>query len=227
MPKIRKLSPSNMRKIIAKKTTESFSKIPHYSVTVEVNVSSFLKIMTKRSLKISDSVIYIASRLLRRYELLNAFWDEEKEEICIYENVNIGYVVAVDDGILVPVIRNADKLSIEDIHNVRKELVNKVLTHKLLPDEYREGTFTVSNLGVLPVESFTGIINEKQSALLTMGSIYSKNDSKFLKLTLVCDHRLVDGYYAARFLTDFKEFLEKDFSKIISSGGEECGKYRT
>ena len=226
MLKIRKLQPSNMRKIIAKKTIESFSKIPHYSITIEINASAVLEALTKCFLKISDGIIYVTSRLLKKYELLNAFWDEEEEKICIYENINIGYVVAVDDGILIPVIRDADKLSIKDIHNIKKDLVSKVLSHKLLPDEYKESTFTVSNLGILPIDSFTGIINENQSGLLTIGSVYPKNDLKFLKLTLVCDHRLIDGYYAAKFLTDFKKYLEKELPKVLL-GGEKYGRYPT
>ncbi|RLF02604.1 MAG: hypothetical protein DRJ64_09140 [Thermoprotei archaeon] len=221
MNMIRKVIPSKMRRVIAQTTSTIFKEIPHYSVTVEVDVGRSLEIIGKmKNVKLLDLIIYKTARLLRKYEYLNAFWKDEV--INLYERVNIGYVVAVDDGMLIPVIRDADKLTVEKIHSVRKELVEKTLKHKLLPDEYKEGTFTVSNLGVLQVDHFTGILYTNQSGLLTVGRVSNRFPGvKLLKITLTCDHRVVDGYYAAKFLTELKEFLENEMSIIETfSGGE-------
>ena len=200
-----------MRGIIAQTTSSVCGKVPHYSVVVEIDVTKSMKIINEmRKAKITDLIIYGSAQLLRKYEYLNGFWGDD-DSVNLYEQVNIGYVVAVDDGILIPVLRDADKLGIGEIYNIRKRLVQKTLNHKLLPDEYKGGTFTISNLGILPVDHFTGILYPNQAGLLTMGKI---SDGHILKITLVCDHRMVDGYYAAKFLAELKEFSE-DESRII------------
>jgi len=206
---MKKLKASKMRKIIAKTTSETFSSAPHYSVTISVDVSEAYRKANENDVKITDIIIFTASRLLsNEFPFLNAFWEEG--EIFLYEEVNIGYVVAVDDGMLIPVIRGADTLNLQEIKAVRSDLVSKTLGHKLLPDEYKGGTFTISNLGILPIDHFTGVLYKNQSGLLTMGRAYTtESGRKHLKLTLVCDHRLVDGYYAASFLTRLKEKLEE------------------
>lgn len=206
---MRKLEASKMRKIIAETTSETFSSAPHYSVTISIDVSKAYRKADDNDVKVTDVIIFIASRLLsNEFPLLNAFWKEG--EIFLYEEVNIGYVVAIDDGMLIPVIRGANKLNLQEIGIVRNDLVSKTLNHKLLPDEYKGGTFTISNLGTLPVDHFTGVLYKNQSGLLTMGRARTtESGRKHLKLTLVCDHRLVDGYYAASFLTKLKEKLEE------------------
>lgn len=199
---IREIEPSKMRKIIAQTVTEVFTTVPHYYVTVPIDATKIIRLCEKENVKIPDVLIKATSTLLKKYENLNGYWENGK--IYLYDEVNIGYIVVVDDGMLIPVIKNADKLSIKEIHNIRTDLVKRTLSHRLLPDEYKFGTFTISNLGTLPVESFTGVLYKKQSGLMTVGKVMNG----ILKVTLVCDHRLVDGYLAARFLSDLKEMLE-------------------
>ena len=200
---MRTVVPSKMRRSIAFVTSASFSSIPHYHVIVEIDARMIFACAKKNGVKPVDVILYYTSRLLREYELLNGYWEEDL--IHLYDEVNLGYIVSVDDGLLVPVIRQADRLELHEIYTLRRDLVVRALAHRLLPDEYRGGTFTVSNLGTLPVESFTGIILQRQSGLLTLGRLYQDRPSK---ISLVCDHRLVDGLYAARFLTSLKQRLE-------------------
>jgi len=218
---VRKIVPSKMRSIIAQTTSSVFKEVPHYSVTSEIDMTQSLEVISKsKEVKLPDLIIYKTARLLKKYEYLNAFWKDGF--INLYERVNIGYIVAVDDGMLIPVIRDADRLTIREIYRKRKELVQKTLNHKLLPDEYKGGTFTVSNLGVLHVDHFTGILYKDQSGLLTIGRVSDRLPGfKLLKVTLICDHRIVDGYYAAKFLTELKEFLEDKTAVIEAlSGGD-------
>ncbi|MDK2864309.1 MAG: hypothetical protein PWP37_501 [Thermotogota bacterium] len=201
---MKKVIPSKMRKIIASTTAEVFKEAPHYHVTVKIEARGIFEQAQKNEVKPVDVVIYHVARLLKEYELLNGYWQEDV--IYLYDEVNVGYIVAVDDGMLVPVIRRADELTIKEIYTKRRDFVSRTLAHKLLPDEYKGGTFTISNLGIFPVEIFTGVLYKNQSGLLTLGRFTTE---KPCKITLVCDHRLVDGYYAARFLTELKERLEK------------------
>ena len=195
--------PSKMRRVVAHITSESFSKVPHYHVTVEFDAGAAFSLSQRSGVKPVDVILYHVARLLREYELLNGYWEEDT--IYLYGEINIGYVVAVDDGMLIPVIRKADELALPEIHIKRRDLVTRALTHKLLPEEYKGGTFTVSNLGVFPVDSFTGVIYKNQSGLLTLGRL---SPDKLGKISLVCDHRLIDGYYAAKFLSELKSRLE-------------------
>lgn len=205
---MRKMIPSKMRKIIASTTSEVFREVPHYHIAVKIKACNILKQAQKRGVKPVDVVIHHAAKLLREYELLNGYWEDEV--ICLYDEVNVGYIVAVDDGMLIPVIRTADELTMKEIYIRRRDLVSRTLSHKLFPDEYKGGTFTISNLGTLPVESFTGVLYKRQSGLLTLGKLSTEEPCK---ITLVCDHRLVDGYYAAKFLAALKERLEREEDK--------------
>lgn len=205
---MRKIIPSKMRKIIASTTSEVFREVPHYHVTIKIEAYNIFKQAQKKGVKPVDVVIYHVAKLLREYELLNGYW--ENKTIYLYDEINIGYIVAVDDGMLIPVIRGADKLTIEEIRIKRRDLVSRTLSHKLFPDEYKGGTFTISNLGTLPIESFTGVLYKNQSGLLTLGKFSIKEPCK---ITLVCDHRLVDGYYAAKFLAALKERVEREEDK--------------
>lgn len=201
--RMREVEPPRMRRIIAETVTETFA-IPHYHVTVPIQGGDLLKFCEERQIKIADAVIKVVAGLLKseKYQMLNGFWHNGR--IYLYEEVNIGYIVAVDDGMLIPVIKNADKLTVHEISQIRKDLVQRAISHRLLPDEYKFGTFTISNLGTFPVEHFTGILYKQQSGLLTLGRLMNGT----LKVTLVCDHRMVDGYLAAQFLSELKTKLE-------------------
>ncbi len=214
---------SGMRKIIAERMSLSKREIPHYYLTASLDMK---EIMEKRKslnqklredgLKVSynDFLIKGAALAIAQFPSFNAYIDGDT--IKQRPTINIGLAVGLLEGVIVPVIRKADKLSFMEIVKEREKLVERVRTNKLTPDEYSWGSFTISNLGAYNIESFCAIINPPESAILAIGSIVEtpvvfKGEiavRPLMKVTLSLDHRIIDGAVGAQFLQRFKELIE-------------------
>ena len=212
---------SQMRKIIAKRLSESLFTAPHFYLTMSVNmdeaISSRKKINDAGNIKISfnDMVIKATAMALKQHPKVNSSW---MGDFIRYNNhINIGVAVAVDEGLLVPVVRNANYLSFSEIGVQVKDYAQKAKDKKLQPSDWEGNTFTVSNLGMFGIEEFTAIINPPDSCILAIGGISQvpvvKNGAivigNVMKVTLSCDHRVVDGATGAAFLQTLKSFLEE------------------
>ena len=218
---------SQMRKTIARRLGESKFTAPHFYLTLEINmdnaVSARTAINEKSPVKISfnDFVIKACAAALRRHPAVNSSWFGDK--ITYHRDINIGVAVAVEDGLLVPVVNHADMKSMSMINQEVKELAGKAKTKKLAPQEMQGNTFTISNLGMFDIEEFTAIINPPDACILAVGSIIKKpivkNDQivigNMMKVTLSCDHRVVDGATGAQFLQTLKTMLENPVMMIV------------
>jgi len=215
---------SGIRKASAKKVKESWTDIPHVTVTSEVNMEKIIELkdswnqMQKDdSLKVSitDLLIKIVAVAMERHTIMNAYMEDDVE-VVHNEGVNIGLAVSVDDKLTVPVFKNLEAKNIKDIVKEKKELVEKARNNKLKSDEITGGSLTISNLGMYGTEIFTPIINAPQSGILGVGTIKKKpvvvDDEITIKpmmwLSLAFDHRLVEGAPAAAFLKEIKDLLE-------------------
>ncbi|MFH1491349.1 MAG: dihydrolipoamide acetyltransferase family protein [Pseudomonadota bacterium] len=214
---------TQMRKVIAKRLQESKVTAPHFYVDVTADASAVMKVREdlgsrggghEVKITVNDVLIKILSRALRDFPMVNAGFLEDR--IRIHEAVNIGVAVAIDEGLIVPVIKNADRKSITRISREVRELAMKARNKKLLPHEYEGGTFTLTNMGMFGVETFHAIINPPESGILAVGAIIEKPVAReglivvrpCMKLSLSVDHRVVDGAMAARFLVAVKELVE-------------------
>lgn len=211
---------SQMRKVIAKRLSESLFTAPHFNLVMEVDmdkaVEARVSINEVASVKISfnDMVIKASAAALRKHPMINASWLGDK--IRINHHIHIGVAVAVEDGLLVPVVRFADNKSLSQISAEVKDLGGKAKNKKLQPNDMTGNTFTISNLGMFGIEEFNSIINSPDSCILSVGGIKQvpvvKNGEikvgNIMKLSLACDHRVVDGATGAAFLQTLKHYLE-------------------
>ena len=211
---------SQMRKTIAKRLAESKFTSPHFYLTVSMNMDRVIDarktINETNSSKISfnDFVIKAAAKALKKHPKVNSSWLGDK--IRINEHVNIGVAVAVEDGLLVPVVRFADGKTLTQINTEVKDYAQKARNKKLQPPDWEGSTFTISNLGMFGIEEFTAIINPPDACILAVGGINEipvvKNGKivpgSVMKVTLSCDHRIVDGATGATFLQTFKQLIE-------------------
>lgn len=222
---------TRMRKIIAQRMLQSVQSKPHFFLTREVRADELvalrerlLPLVEKRTgyrVSYTDILVKIVARALEEFPEINAYFLDE--EIQFNEQVNIGIAVALDEGLIVPVLRDANRKSIVSIVRERNELVQKAREGKLLPEDLEDGTFTISNLGMFGVDSFTAIINPPQSAILACGAIRRKPyfDGKEIipaylwNLTLSCDHRIIDGATAAKFMNTLVSFIEDPLNLIL------------
>jgi pyruvate dehydrogenase E2 component (dihydrolipoamide acetyltransferase) len=215
---------SPMRRIIAQRMVESKSQVPHFYLQAELDVASLLQLRLKANeslssagvkLSINDFVLKACVETLVRVPQLNTSFTENG--ILKYSHVHLGFAVSLEEGLLTPVIRNAETKSLKVIHTEAKQLTERARSKKLKPDDYQGGTFTVSNLGASGVDSFQAIINPPQAGILAVGSIVKKpvvnsNDQivigQRMAVTLCCDHRAVDGAIGAHFLAEFRKLIE-------------------
>lgn len=218
---------SQMRKVIAKRLGESKFSAPHFYLTVEINMDNAIETRKKineiADVKISfnDLVIKAVASALAKHPTINSSWLGDK--IRYNKDINIGVAVAVEDGLLVPVVRNANQKSLSQINTEVKTLAGKAKDKKLQPNEMTGNTFTISNLGMFDIDEFTAIINPPDACILAVGSISQKpivknNEivpSNIMKVTLSCDHRVVDGASGAQFLQTFKTILEDPIRIIV------------
>lgn len=222
---------SRMRKIIAQRLTESFQTKPHFFVRQEVLVDELIRVrerllpiiekQTGLRLSYTDLLVKMVAKALEKYPLLNAYL--VGEEIIFNPEINVGVAVALEEGLVVPVVKNANTKGLAQITQELHALAEKAKNGKLTPEEISGGTFTISNLGMFGTDSFTAIINPPESAILACGAIKKKpvvrNDevviSSLMELTLSCDHRLIDGAVAAQFMQYLKSLLEEPFALIL------------
>ncbi len=218
---------SQMRKTIARRLSESKFTAPHFYLTMEIDMDNVVEMRPRLNelspVKISfnDIVIKAAAVALRQHPAINASW--LGDSIRYNHHVNIGVAVAVDEGLLVPVIRHADMKSLSQINQEVKAFAEKARQRKLQPDEMSGNTFTISNLGMFGIEEFTGIINPPDSCILAVGAIIEKPVVKNgeivpghrMKVTMSCDHRVVDGATGAEFLQTLKGILEEPMRLLV------------
>lgn len=217
---------SQMRKTIAKRLSESIFTAPHFYLTIEVTMDEAMKsravINSVPDTKVSfnDMVIKACAMALKKHPKVNSQWKEDA--ITINHHVNVGVAVAVEDGLVVPVLRFTDQMSLSQIGGNVKDLAGKAKSKKLQPAEMEGSTFTVSNLGMFGIQSFTSIINQPNSAILSVGAIEEKPVVKngqivvgnTMMLTLACDHRTVDGATGAQFLQTLRQYLENPVTML-------------
>ena len=218
---------STMRKAIAKRLSDSKFSAPHYYLNIECemdNMISFRKqFVNTQNIKISfnDIIAKAVSLTLARHPKVNSRWYDEK--IVFYDHVHLGVAVAVEDGLIVPVVKYANSKDLPEINSEIKDSAERAKNKKLTPAEIEGSTFTISNLGMFGIESFTSIINQPNSAILSIGAIIEKPIVKngdivvgnTMKLTLACDHRAVDGATGSLFLKTLKEYIENPVSILI------------
>ena len=212
---------NQMRKTIARRLSESLFTAPHFYLTIQVDMDSAILARTKINevapLKVSfnDLVVKAAAVALKQHPAVNSSWLGDK--IRYNEHVNVGVAIAVEDGLLVPVVRFADGKSLSHISAEVKDFAQRAKTKKLQPADWEGSTFTVSNLGMFGIDQFTAIINPPDACILAVGGIQQvpvvKNGAvvpgNIMKLTLSCDHRVVDGATGAAFLQTLKSLLEE------------------
>jgi len=227
VPAGQELPVSNMRKTIARRLAESKFTAPHFYVTVEIDMDGAValreQILKVENVKVSfnDLVLKACAKALTRFPMVNASWLGDK--IATHGEVSIGVAVSVPDGLITPVVRNADRKSIVEISREVKDLAGRARDKKLRPDEYVGSTFTVSNLGMFDVSEFTAIINPPESAILAVGAVQrvpvvSGDEIRpgyRMKVTLSSDHRVVDGALAAQFLAEVRRLLESPISLFV------------
>ena len=221
------ISNSQMRSAIARRLVESKTNAPHFYLTMEINMDNAISARAQLNevspVKISfnDLVVKAAALALRQHPAVNASWLGDK--IRRYHHIHIGIAVAIEDGLIVPVIRFADQKGLPQIAAESKELSGKARNKKLQPNEYTGNTFTISNLGMMDIEEFTAIINPPDSCIMAVGRIkeivVKKTDgfgiSNVMKITMSCDHRSVDGATGAAFLQTFKKYLENPVTMLL------------
>ncbi|NBO38650.1 2-oxo acid dehydrogenase subunit E2 [bacterium] len=218
-----KLPLSMMRKTIARRLVESTSTAPHFYLTVSLDMGPLLawrkatiaKVSEAEKFSVNDLIVFLVSRALRKHPNINSSW--QGEYIAQYNSVHMGVAVALPAGLVTPVVRHADKLSLVQIAQKNRELIKLARDGKLQPDDYSGGTFTISNLGMSGIEEFTAIINPPQAAILAVGTTIPTpvvtEDGEIaveqrMKVTLSCDHRVIDGAQGAEFLKTLKTFVE-------------------
>lgn len=217
---------SSMRKIIAKRLAESLFTAPHYNLVIEVTMDEAMKsraiINSVPDTKVSfnDMVIKASALALKKHPKINSQWTAES--IIINYHVNIGVAVAVEDGLVVPVLPFTDGMSLSQIGTSVRDLAGRAKNKKLLPTEMEGSTFTISNLGMFGITEFNSIINQPNSAILSVGAIVEKPVVKngqivvgnTMMLSLACDHRTIDGATGAQFLQTLKQYIENPVTML-------------
>ncbi|SFD37721.1 pyruvate dehydrogenase E2 component (dihydrolipoamide acetyltransferase) [Algibacter lectus] len=218
---------SQMRKAIAKALTNSKFSAPHYYLSVEFDMENAMSFRTQfnsipdTKISYNDIVVKACALALKQHPQVNSQWFADKMRL--NNHVHIGVAVAVPDGLVVPVVKFANEQSLPQIGAAVRELAGKAKNKKLTPDEMQGSTFTVSNLGMFGIDTFTSIINQPNSAILSVGNIVEKPVVKngqivvghTMKLSLACDHRTVDGATGALFLQTLKGYIENPVTMLV------------
>jgi pyruvate dehydrogenase E2 component (dihydrolipoamide acetyltransferase) len=216
---------SGMRRVIAERLLASKTQLPHFYLSIDVDASALMRLRKELNsanesaglpkLTINDFVLLAVARAASSHPYINASW--AGDAIIQYGSVNISVAVAVDDGLVTPVIRDAHKLSLKEISATVKDFAKRARDKKLKPEEYQGGTITVSTLGAYGIEQFFAIINPPQAAILAVGAIVkkpvvnAKNEivvGERMTITLSCDHRVVDGAVGAEYLGTLRKLIE-------------------
>ncbi len=218
---------STMRKSIAKRLSESKFTAPHYYLTVEFEMDNIISFRQQyintqnKKISYNDIIVKAVALSLVKNPKVNSRWYDDKIEVI--DHIHLGVAVAVEDGLVVPVVKFATSKDFSQINDEIRDFAERAKNKKLTPAEIEGSTFTISNLGMFGIESFTSIINQPNSAILSVGSIIQKPIVKdgevvvgnTMKLTLACDHRTVDGATGSLFLQTLKEYIENPVSILI------------
>jgi pyruvate dehydrogenase E2 component (dihydrolipoamide acetyltransferase) len=211
---------SKMRQVIARRLTQSYATTPHFFVTVNADMTDLRN--TRKTLKesghsytVTDFILKAVVLSLKDFPAVNSV-TTDGQTVTRHDRVHLGVAVALEDGLVVPVIRNADTLGLRELHDAAADVVAQARNGRLKPDDMTDGTFTVSNMGMQSIENFTAIINPGEGAILAISSIVDsavvRNGAvvsrAMMKMTLSSDHRIVDGTLAAKFLNAIKSRLE-------------------
>lgn len=233
-PEIYRAVPNTgMRKVIAKRLLESKQTIPHFYLSIECNLEKLLALRSEMNsaaqdgisdlkLSVNDFIIKAVACSLRDVPEANSSWTDEA--ILLYNNVDVSVAVAIEGGLITPIIKNADKKAISEISNEMKDLAKRAKMGSLKPEEFQGGGFSISNLGMYGIKKFEAIVNPPQSAILACGAaskrvIVNEKDeittAMMCDFSLSCDHRVVDGAVGATFLKSFKKYIESPFLMFI------------
>ena len=222
---------SKMRQTIARRLQESKSSIPHFYLTMEINMDEAMKLRAQlnamaasdaEKLSVNDLIVAASARTLQKFPHVNAYFKGDR--VAYNDNINVGVAVSVGEGLLTPVLHNADQKSLKQIAVETKELAARARANKMKPDDLGPGTFTISNLGMFGIEEFSAIINPPESCILAVGAVKKIpvviNDSiqvgQVMKVTLSADHRIVDGALGAQFLQALQKLLENPINLVMS-----------
>ena len=224
---------TNMRQTIAKRLTMSKQTVPHYYLTVNLKVDELLELRERINamlktdnvkLSVNDFIVKAAALSCKKVPQVNSIWQETY--IRQYNRVDVCVAVATDNGLITPIVFNAENKGIQDIGTEIRSLAERARSGKLQPHEFQGGTFTISNLGMFDISHFTAVINPPQSAILAVGSTQkilvpsNSDEEKFkvvntLNVTLSCDHRVVDGAVGAKWLQWFRKYMEKPINMLL------------
>ena len=219
---------TSMRKTIARRLSEAKQTIPHFYLTIECELENLLamrKELNARSdaykISVNDFIIRASALALKQLPAANACWGGDK--ILQYKDFDISVAVAIEGGLITPIVRNADQKGLASISNEMKELANKAKAGKLMPEEYQGGCFSISNLGMFGIKEFSAVINPPQAAILAIGAgelrPVVKNGAlamaTMMSVTLSCDHRVIDGAMGAELLKYFKGYIEEPLTMML------------
>ncbi len=225
--------PSTMRKVIAKRTLEAKQQIPHFYLTIESNVDKLINLRKKinennlAKVSFNDLIVKAIGLAMKKNPNTNVYWQNDK--IYKLNNIDVSVAVAIDEGLITPIIKNADSKGLNIISSEIRELAKLAKTNSLTPEQYSGGSITVSNLGMFGISEFAAIISPPQSSILAVGKIIKKavvvDDEvvvgNTLKSTLSADHRVLDGAVAGKLLKDFNDIIEDPFEIWIKSSDME------
>jgi pyruvate dehydrogenase E2 component (dihydrolipoamide acetyltransferase) len=219
---------SVMRQTIARRLVTSIGPVPHFFLTTEIEMDrvvemrrSINELDAELKISINDIIIKVAAAALIQHPQINASFQDRN--VRYYERADIGVAVAIEDGLITPVVRSADQKSLSQIAGEVRELAERARSRKLMPEEYTGATFSISNLGMLGIDEFTAVINPPEAAILAVGAVTPKpvvrdgqvTVRQMMRVTMSCDHRVIDGATGARFLQTFKRILENPLLMIV------------
>jgi pyruvate dehydrogenase E2 component (dihydrolipoamide acetyltransferase) len=220
---------TQIRKTIAKRLAASIGPIPHFFLTTEVDMERAAEardalnrqLGDQGKVSFNDIVIKAVAIALTKHRACNAWFQDD--HIRYWNEVHIGMAVAVEDGLITPVIRDADRKTLAEIGTEARELAQRARNRRLKPDEYTGATFSVSNLGMFDIDQFTAVINPPESGIVAIGSIVAKavpdGDHvvvrRRMRVTMSCDHRVIDGATGAQYLKTLKQMLENPLAMLL------------
>lgn len=219
---------SVMRKTIASRLVTSLGPVPHFFLTVEIELDravemrqSIKQLDPDLKISINDIIVKVAAAALIQHPQVNASFQEKA--VRFYEHADIGVAVAIEDGLITPVVRSADQKSLSDIAREVRDLAERARGRKLQPEEYTGASFSISNLGMLGIDEFTAVINPPEGAILAIGAVAAKPVVRnaeivvrqMMRVTMSCDHRVIDGATGAKFLQTFKKILENPLYLVV------------
>jgi pyruvate dehydrogenase E2 component (dihydrolipoamide acetyltransferase) len=217
-----------MRRVIAKRLTESKQTVPHFYLTVDCEIDELLKIRSELNAKsdayrisVNDFVIRATALALRQVPAANASWSDDA--LLLWDTVDIAVAVALDDGLITPIVKSADRKGLAMIANETKDLAARARAGKLKLEEFQGGTFSISNLGMFGVRDFAAVINPPHGGILAVGAGEQRPVVRngalavatVMSCTLSCDHRVVDGAIGAQFLAAFKKLVEDPLMMLL------------